>query len=85
MLITHIVYFYQPNLVPGYHYPTNEYDFDGSWNQAASYLLNRAYDYVHVSAAYWSLYRVGRNYPQLVSRVRIPLLKLESSNTHIKV
>ncbi|GJJ15242.1 hypothetical protein Clacol_009518 [Clathrus columnatus] len=62
------VYFYQPNLVPNYYYPTNEYDFDGSWNQAASYLLNRAYDYVHVSAAYWSLYRVGRNYPDLVSR-----------------
>lgn len=62
------VYFYQPDLVPGYYYPTNEYDFDGSWNQAASYLINRAYDYVHVTAAYWSLYRVGRNYPHLTSR-----------------
>ncbi|KAF8578674.1 hypothetical protein K439DRAFT_1417005 [Ramaria rubella] len=62
------VYYYQPDLVPDYNYPTNEFNFRDSWNQAASFLLNRAYDYVHVSAAYWALYRVARNYPALVTR-----------------
>jgi hypothetical protein len=30
-------------------------------------LTDRAYDYVHVTAAYWALYRVARNYPALVT------------------
>ncbi|KIJ36493.1 hypothetical protein M422DRAFT_261043 [Sphaerobolus stellatus SS14] len=62
------VYFYQPALVPGYNYDTADYNFGGSWNQNASFLLNRAYDYVHVTAAYWAMYRVARNYPALVTR-----------------
>ncbi|KAJ6506867.1 hypothetical protein C8R45DRAFT_894337 [Mycena sanguinolenta] len=61
------VYFFQPALVPGYNYQTNLFNFGGSWNQAASFLTDRAYDYVHVIAAYWALYRVARNYPSLVS------------------
>ncbi|KAF8206779.1 hypothetical protein K438DRAFT_1577098 [Mycena galopus ATCC 62051] len=61
------VYFFQPALVPGYNYQTNLFNFGGSWNQAASFLTDRAYDYVHVTAAYWALYRVARNYPSLVS------------------
>jgi len=61
------VYFYQPDVFPSYAYPTKLYDFSGSWNEAASYLTDRAYDYVHVTAAYWALYRVARNYPSLVS------------------
>jgi hypothetical protein len=53
-------------LVPSYHYPTN-INFGGTWDQADSFITNRAYDYVHVAAAYWALYRVARNYPSLVS------------------
>ncbi|KAI0367296.1 hypothetical protein BV20DRAFT_569238 [Pilatotrama ljubarskyi] len=61
------VYFYQPDLVPSYDYPSSIYWGNWwSWNQAASYATDRAYDYVHVVAAYWSLYRVARNYPDLV-------------------
>ncbi|KAH8094626.1 hypothetical protein BXZ70DRAFT_946891 [Cristinia sonorae] len=61
------VYFYQPALVPQYTYPTSiNWGNWWSWNQAASYATDRAYDYVHVAAAYWSLYRVARNYPSLV-------------------
>ncbi|KAJ3512831.1 hypothetical protein NLJ89_g3297 [Agrocybe chaxingu] len=61
------VYFYQPALVPGYTYPTSiNWGNWWSWNQAASYAIDRAYDYVHVTAAYWALYRVARNYPTLV-------------------
>ncbi|KAI0748874.1 hypothetical protein C8Q74DRAFT_1212341 [Fomes fomentarius] len=61
------VYFYEPNVVPNYKYPTTVFWGNWwSWNQAASYATDRAYDYVHVIAAYWSLYRVARNYPSLV-------------------
>ncbi|KAH9896471.1 hypothetical protein C8Q73DRAFT_788827 [Cubamyces lactineus] len=61
------VYFYQPDLVPNYDYPSSIFWGNWwSWNQAASYATDRAYDYVHVIAAYWSLYRVARNYPDLV-------------------
>ncbi|OSC98881.1 hypothetical protein PYCCODRAFT_1480292 [Trametes coccinea BRFM310] len=61
------VYFYQPALVPNYDYPSSiNWGNWWSWNQAASYATDRAYDYVHVIAAYWSLYRVARNYPDLV-------------------
>ncbi|KAH9855459.1 hypothetical protein C2E23DRAFT_857655 [Lenzites betulinus] len=61
------VYFYQPALVPNYDYPSSIFWGNWwSWNQADSYATDRAYDYVHVIAAYWSLYRVARNYPSLV-------------------
>ncbi|KAF9011201.1 hypothetical protein BDQ17DRAFT_1345705 [Cyathus striatus] len=61
------VYYYQPALVPSYKYPsTIDWGNWWSWNQADSYATDRAYDYVHVTAAYWALYRVARNYPSLV-------------------
>ncbi|KAF5340490.1 hypothetical protein D9758_014565 [Tetrapyrgos nigripes] len=59
------VYFFQPNLVHNYKYPSN-INFAGTWNQAASFATDRAYDYVHVIAGYWAMYRVARNYPSLV-------------------
>jgi hypothetical protein len=53
--------------VPTYKYPTSiDWDNWWSWKQAASFATDRAYDYVHVAAAYWALYRVARNYPALV-------------------
>ena len=61
------VFFYEPDLVPNYTYPSSIFWGNWwSWNQAASFATDRAYDYVHVIAAYWSLYRVARNYPDLV-------------------
>lgn len=39
-----------------------------SWTISQAFSTGRAYDYVHVSAAYWALYRVARAYPNLVSR-----------------
>ncbi len=61
------VFFYEPDLVPNYDYPSSiDWSNWWSWNQAASFATDRAYDYVHVTAAYWALYRVARNYPDLV-------------------
>ncbi|KAF4450799.1 hypothetical protein F53441_6131 [Fusarium austroafricanum] len=39
-----------------------------SWNKEASSSLDRAYNYVHVVVAYWSMYRVARAYPELTSK-----------------
>ncbi|KAI7528581.1 hypothetical protein KC331_g15673, partial [Hortaea werneckii] len=50
-------------LVPGYEYDPyfNWTAVPGeTWDKEAAYLINRAYDYVHVSALYWGLYRAGR-------------------------
>ena len=61
------VFFYQPGSV-NYTYPSSiNWGNWWSWNQAAAFAVDRAYDYVHVTAAWWSLYRVARNYPSLVS------------------
>ncbi|KAF8203956.1 hypothetical protein BJ912DRAFT_1028539 [Pholiota molesta] len=61
------VYFYEPALVPNYTYPSSiDWGNWWSWNQAASFATDRAYDYIHVTATYWASYRVARNYPALV-------------------
>jgi len=53
--------------VPNYNYPSNiDWGNWWSWNQAASFAIDRGYDYIHVAAAYWAMYRVARNYPSLV-------------------
>ncbi|EJD01001.1 uncharacterized protein FOMMEDRAFT_21464 [Fomitiporia mediterranea MF3/22] len=60
------VFFYQPDLVPNYDYPSSiDWTNWWSWNQAASFAIDRAYDYVHVTGAYWAMYRVARNYESI--------------------
>ncbi|KAF9067275.1 hypothetical protein BDP27DRAFT_1383948 [Rhodocollybia butyracea] len=62
------VFFYQPSTVPNYDYPSNEdWTVWWSWDQASAWATGRGYDYIHVTAAYWAMYRVARNYPSLVS------------------
>ncbi len=54
--------------MPSYKYPTTiNWGNWWSWNEAASYDTSRGYDYIHVIAAHWAMYRVARNYPALVS------------------
>ena len=38
-----------------------------SWNKTAAEAVNRAYNYPHVTAAYWAMYRIARNHPGLVT------------------
>ena len=63
------IFYYEPSRVPGYQY-SSSIDWTGwaSWNYAAAYATDRAYDYVHVSAAYWAFYRVARAYPSLAKQ-----------------
>lgn len=39
-----------------------------SWSEAEAHATDRAYDYVHVAATYWALYRAGRAYPALLTQ-----------------
>lgn len=61
-------FFYDPSEVPDYTYRSG-IDWTGwtAWDKETSYLTDRAYNYVHVAAAYWALYRVGRAYPNLLT------------------
>ena len=64
------LFFYQPNLVPGYDYDPYfnwKINPDETWNKSLAYLIDRTYDYVHVSAVYWSLYRAGRTHPGILT------------------
>ncbi|HEY7678933.1 MAG TPA: DUF5695 domain-containing protein, partial [Terriglobia bacterium] len=38
-----------------------------SWNKQASELVNRSYNYPHVAAAHWVMYRLARNHQGLVT------------------
>ena len=62
------LFYYQPDEMPRGYYRS---DFDWtswtSWNKKASEQVDRSYDYPHVAAAYWVLYRLARNHQGLVS------------------
>ncbi|KAF5623242.1 glycoside hydrolase family 43 [Fusarium sp. NRRL 25303] len=59
-----------------YYDPKLDYPYDKksdwtswtSWNKETSEAVDRAYDYVHVVVAYWSMYRVARAYPELTTQ-----------------
>ena len=62
------LFYYQPDQMPPNYYRS---DFDWktwtSWNKQASEATDRSYDYPHVAAAYWVLYRLARNNHDLVT------------------
>ena len=62
------LFYYQPDQMPPDFYRK---DFDWrswtSWNKADSERVDRSYDYPHVVAADWVLYRLARNYEGLVT------------------
>jgi hypothetical protein len=62
------LFYYQPDEMPPGYYRT---DFDWttwtSWDKKGSERVDRSYDYPHVAAAYWVLYRLARNHEGLVT------------------
>jgi len=62
------VFFYQPGNVSYAYDPSIFWGNWWSWDRADAFTTDRTYDYVHVSAAYWALYRAARAYPSLVSK-----------------
>jgi len=62
------LFYYQPDEFPAGFYRS---DFDWStwtsWNKKASEQTDRSFDYPHVAALYWVLYRLARNHQGLVT------------------
>ncbi|EON99630.1 hypothetical protein UCRPA7_4818 [Phaeoacremonium minimum UCRPA7] len=60
------IFYYDQAALPNYTYsPSIDWTGWQSWNKQAAYSTDRAYDYVHVAASYWAMYRAARAYPQL--------------------
>lgn len=60
--------FYSPADVPGFQYdPALNWTTWTSWKKADAESIGRGYNYPHVVAAYWSMYRIARNHTGLVS------------------
>ncbi len=63
------LFFYDPKELPGFSYDKNtNWGSWTSWNKRATEDIGRGYNYPHVVAVYWSLYRIARNHPGLVKR-----------------
>jgi hypothetical protein len=62
------LFYYQPDQMPAGFY-RKDFDWSSwtSWNKAHSERVDRSFDYVHVVAADWVLYRLARNYEGLVT------------------
>ena len=54
------LFYYEPRLFPGY------YTIRGGWDKARSETTWRTFNYPHVAAVYWALYRLARDHRGLV-------------------
>ena len=62
------LFYYQPDELPaGYYRSDLNWGTWASWNKKASEATDRSFDYPHVAAAYWVMYRLARNHTSLVS------------------
>jgi len=62
------LFYYAPDEFPNFPYdPSKNWTTWSSWNKEGAEAVNRAYNYAHVVAAYWSMYRLARNYENLVT------------------
>jgi hypothetical protein len=62
------LFYYQPDQMPA-HFYRDDFDWKTwtSWSKQASEAVDRSYDYPHVAALYWVLYRLARNDDGLVT------------------
>jgi len=61
------LFYYDPKDRPDFQYNKSlNWGSWTSWNKTASEAIDRAYNYPHVVAAYWSMYRLARNHDGLV-------------------
>ncbi|MBN2715417.1 MAG: hypothetical protein JXX14_06150, partial [Deltaproteobacteria bacterium] len=62
------LFYYEPSELPaGYYDSTIDWFYWGAWSRAHIEEVPRSYNYPHVAALYWTLYRLARNYDGLVS------------------
>lgn len=62
------VFFYDPKRLPDYPYDKRfNWTSWTSWSKQTTDDVGRGYNYPHVVAAYWALYRIARNHPEMVT------------------
>ena len=62
------LFYYQPDMLPADYYRKDlDWSTWESWNRTASEDTGRSFNYPHVVAAYWSLYRLAREHEGLVT------------------
>ncbi|WDF53329.1 DUF5695 domain-containing protein [Mucilaginibacter sp. KACC 22063] len=62
------MFYYQPDsLPPGTYDKSINYNTWAAWNHKAANDIGRSYNYPHVAAAHWVLYRLARNHVGLVT------------------
>jgi hypothetical protein len=62
------LFYYQPGeLPPNYYRSDLNWTSWTSWNKKASEAVDRSFNYPHVAAAYWVLYRLARDHKGLVT------------------
>jgi hypothetical protein len=62
------LFYYSPPDRPDFKYdPALNWTTWTSWKKADAESIGRGYNYPHVIAAYWSMYRLARNHPGLVT------------------
>jgi hypothetical protein len=62
------MFYYEPNEMPKDYYDSSfNWRSWTSWNKAGAARIDRAYNYPHVVAAYWSMYKIARNNTGLVT------------------
>lgn len=62
------LFYYEPDEVAYTYNDSIDWSSWTSWDKKAASSFERAYNYVHVTVAYWSMYRIARAYPDLTSR-----------------
>ena len=61
------LFYYQPDAFPpGYYASGENWKTWAAWNRKQSEAVDRSFNYPHVASAYWVLYRLARNHPELV-------------------
>jgi len=62
------LFYYSPQVMPQFKYdPALNWTTWTSWKRADAESIGRGYNYPHVIAAYWSMYRLARNHQGLVT------------------
>ncbi len=62
------IYYYQPDeMSPGTYSDSINYKTWSAWSHKDANDVGRSYNYPHVAAAYWTLYRLSRNHVNLVT------------------
>jgi hypothetical protein len=62
------MFYYDTNAFPTYYDTNIRYGGWTSWSKRDAERIDRAYNYPHVVAAYWSMYKLARNHTGLVTK-----------------